>query len=439
MSEGSEPVTDSIDINHSDSPGDLVGKGPARDSSTAGWERVIAHADMDAFYAAVEVLDNPALRGKPVIVGGSSARGVVTSASYEARKFGVHSAMPTVQARKLCPDAIFVRGRMDRYVEISRLIRDVFDAFSPVVEPLSLDEAFLDLTGSERLLGPPIEVARALKRRVLERTGLVVSVGVASTKMAAKILSDMSKPDGLLILGPDHLRGFLEPLPVERLWGVGRVTLARMHQAGIRTIGELARRDVADLRARFGSLGPHLYELANGRDPRAVVADWQRKSYGEENTFEHDLALDSLELRRVLVAHSEALGRRLRADQVRAHTVTLKLKLARPLGGGRYPIITRSLSIDDPTDDSAAIAKLAIALVARVVYGEKVRLAGIQVHHLEHADLAQLGLFDSPADAAAKSTRLNRALDAVAQRFGDDAVTRGMARAERAAPTRRIK
>src|SRR6202045_4803187 len=239
-------------------------------------ERVIAHADMDAFYASVEQLDNPELRGKPVIVGGSSARGVVTSASYEARKFGVHSAMPTAQAHQLCPDAIFVRGRMDRYAEISRVIRDVFGAFSPVVEPLSLDEAFLDLTGSERLLGPPTEVARALKRRVVERTGLVVSVGVASTKMAAKILSDMSKPDGLLVLGPDYLREFLEPLPVERLWGVGRVTLARMHQEGIRTIGELARRDVADLRARFGSFGPHLYELANGRDPRTVVADWQR-------------------------------------------------------------------------------------------------------------------------------------------------------------------
>ena len=415
------------------------GKTPALDTSTVGWDRVIAHADMDAFYAAVEVLDDPALRGKPVIVGGSSARGVVTSASYEARKFGVHSAMPTAQARKLCPDAIFVRGRMDRYVEISRVIREVFGAFSPVVEPLSLDEAFLDLTGSERLLGPPIEVARALKRRVVERTGLVVSVGVASTKMAAKILSDMSKPDGLLILGPGHLRAFLEPLPVERLWGVGRVTLARMHQEGIRTIGELARRDVVELKARFGSFGPHLYELANGRDPRPVVADWQRKSYGEESTFEHDLALDSLALRRVLIAHAEALGRRLRADQVRARTITLKLKLARPLGGGRYPILTRSMSIDDPTDDSAAIAKLAIALVVRVTDREKVRLAGIQVHQLERVDAAQMGLFDSPVSAGAKSARLNRALDAVAQRFGDAAVTRGLTHAERAAPTRRIK
>jgi DNA polymerase-4 len=409
------------------------------DGSPSAWDRVIAHADMDAFYAAVEVLDNPSLRGKPVIVGGSSARGVVTSASYEARKFGVHSAMPTAQAHKLCPDAIFVRGRMARYAEISRAIRGVFDAFSPVVEPLSLDEAFLDLSGSERLLGPPLEVARALKRRVLERTGLVVSVGVAPTKMAAKILSDMSKPDGLLLLGPEYLREFLEPLPVERLWGVGRVTLARMHQLGIRTIGDLARHDAGDLRSRFGSFGPHLYELANGRDPRSVVADWQRKSYGEENTFEHDLSLDSLELKRVLIAHADALGRRLRADQVHARTVTLKLKLARPLGGGRYPLVSRSSSLDDATDDSAAIAKIAIALIARVTAREKVRLAGIQVHNLERADSSQLGLFDSPAGGAAKSARLNRALDAVARRFGDEAVTRGLTHVERAAPSRRVK
>ncbi len=209
-------------------PNDINALRDAHGTTTANWDRVIAHADMDAFYAAVEVLDNPELRGKPVIVGGSSARGVVTSASYEARKFGVHSAMPTAQAHQLCPDAIFVRGRMGRYAEISRAIRDVFDTFSPVVEPLSLDEAFLDLTGSERLLGPALEVACALKRSVLERTGLVVSVGVAPTKMAAKILSDMSKPDGLLLIGPEYLRAFLDPLPVERLVGC-RARHARAH------------------------------------------------------------------------------------------------------------------------------------------------------------------------------------------------------------------
>ena len=190
-----------------------LGKAPARGPgrAPAGWERVIAHADMDAFYASVEQLDNPALRGKAVIVGGSVARGVVTSASYEARKFGVRAAMPSAQARQLCPHAIFVPGRMARYAEVSRAVREVFDAFSPIVEPLSLDEAFLDLSGTERLLGAPMEVGRALKRRILERTGLVVSVGIAPVKMAAKILSDLSKPDGLLMIGPDELRAFLAP------------------------------------------------------------------------------------------------------------------------------------------------------------------------------------------------------------------------------------
>jgi DNA polymerase-4 len=412
---------------------------PRTDIAGCGWERIIAHADMDAFYASVEQLDNPELRGKAVIVGGSSMRGVVTSASYEARKFGIHSAMPSAQAHKLCPEGIFVRGRMSRYAEVSKMVRAVFDHFSPVVEPLSLDEAFLDLTGSERLLGSPMEIARALRRAVLDHTGLVVSVGVAPTKMAAKILSDMAKPDGLLCLGPDAIRDFLEPLPVERLWGVGRVMLERMHAERIRTVGELGRRDVAELRVKFGSFGPHLHELANGRDPRPVIADWQRKSYGEESTFEHDLELGSLELRRVLIAHSEALGRRLRADQIRARTITLKLKQARPLGGGRFPIVTRSASIEYPTDDGATIARIANMLVTRAPQDEQVRLAGIHVHNLTRTDPAQMGLFEAPAGTAAKRARLNRALDAVVQRFGEEAVTRGLAHAERAAPSRRIK
>jgi DNA polymerase IV len=407
--------------------------------ATTHWPRVIAHADMDAFYASVEELDNPALRGLPVIVGGSSARGVVTSASYAARKFGVRSAMPTVQARKLCPDAVFVPGRMNRYIEISRVVRRVFETFSPIVEPLSLDEAFIDLTGTERLLGPPLDVARDLKLRVREETGLVVSVGVAPTKMAAKILSDMSKPDGLLSVSPDQLRDFLTPLPVERLWGVGRVTLARMHEAGIKTVGDLAMRDVGALKGLFGSMGPHLHELASGHDSRPVIADWQRKSYGEENTFARDLALDSVDLKRTLIAHCDAIARRLRADGVRARTVTLKVKIARPLGGGRYPILTRSFSLERSTNDGPEISAVAIRLLSRIREKEKIRLAGVQVHQLERANDSQLGLFESAPANDRKRDRLNRALDSVAKKFGDDAVTRGLARAEHAAPSRRIK
>ncbi len=405
----------------------------------APWPAVIAHADMDAFYAAVEQLDNPALRGKALIVGGSSRRGVVTSASYEARAYGVRAAMPTAQAHKLCPHGIFVPGRMERYAEIAREIRSAFESFTPVVEPLSLDEAFLDLTGTQRLFGSPLEAGRAIKREVHRRTGLVVSVGIAPVKMAAKILSDLSKPDGLLVLGPGLVREFLEPLPVERLWGVGRVTLARLNQAGIRSIGDLARSDPAMLAGRFGSLGAHLFELANGRDPRAVVADWQRKSYGEENTFEHDLKLDADQLRTTLIAHGEALARRLRADQVRARTITLKLKLARPLGGGRYPLITRSQSLRGATDDGAEITRVALGLLARVGRDEKIRLAGVQVHNLERSEPAQFGLFGPERIAAAKHARLNIALDQVTERFGHRAITRGLARAEKAAPSTRIK
>ena len=405
----------------------------------AAWPRVIAHADMDAFYASVEILDNPALKGLPVIVGGRSARGVVTSASYEARKFGVRSAMPAVQAHKLCPDGVFLPGRMHRYVELSRQIQHIFESFSPVVEPLSLDEAFIDLTGTERLLGPAQGAAIELKRRVLDQTGLVVSVGVSCTKMVAKILSDMSKPDGLLVLGPEHLTEFLWPLPVERLWGVGRVTLERLNRHDIRTVGDIAHRDVGELRSLFGSLGPHLHGLANAHDSRTVVADWQRKSYGEENTFERDYALDSDELKRVLIAHGDAIARRLRADEVRARTVTLKLKLARPLGGGRFPLITRSFTLDAPTDDGPEISRVATFLLSRVKVKERARLAGVQVHNLERASAGQLGLFEKRADSDTKRQRLNRALDSVMKKFGDEAITRGLARADRIAPTHRIK
>jgi DNA polymerase IV len=408
-------------------------------SDTARWPRVIAHADMDAFYASVEILDNPALAGLPVIVGGRSARGVVTSASYEARKFGVRSAMPAAQAHKLCPNGIFVPGRMHRYVELSRQIQHIFESFSPVVEPLSLDEAFIDLTGTERLLGPAQGVAIELRRRVREETGLVVSVGISSTKMVAKILSDISKPDGLLMLGPEHLTDFLWPLPVERLWGVGRVTLERLHHHRIRTVGDLARRDVGELRSLFGSMGPHLHGLANARDSRTVIADWQRKSYGEENTFEHDLALDSAELKRVLIAHGDAIARRLRADQVHARTITLKLKLARPLGGGRYPLLTRSFSVERSTDDGPEITRVATFLLSRVRVKERARLAGVQVHNLERADSNQLGLFEAAPAADTKRERLNRALDSVMKKFGDEAISRGLARADRISPTHRIK
>jgi DNA polymerase-4 len=403
------------------------------------WPRVIAHADMDAFYASVEQLDDPAIRGLPVIVGGTGARGVVSSASYEARRFGVRSAMPSVQARKLCPDGIFVAGRMKRYVEISRQVRRVFDSFSPLVEPLSLDEAFIDLTGCERVLGAPAAIAVSIRARVREETGLIVSVGVAPIKMVAKILSDMSKPDGWLILGPSYVREFLSAMPVERIWGVGRVMLERLHREQIHTAGDLAARDPAELARKFGSMGPHLHALASGEDAREVVGDWRRKSYGEENTFASDLELDSTELRRILIAHADAIAARLRADHVRARTITLKLKFAGALGGGRFPMITRSHSLDIPSDDGPEISAIATAMIARVRSRDRIRLAGIQAHNLEPAEASQPGLFEQAGPRVARRDRLNQALDTLSKKFGDGTVSRGLARADRAAPTTRIK
>ncbi len=412
----------------------------AENPGGAPWPAIIAHADMDAFYASVEQLDRPELRGKALIVGGSSRRGVVTSASYEARAFGVRAAMPTAQAHKLCPHGIFVPGRMKRYVEISRQIRAVFESFTPIVEPLSLDEAFLDLGGTQRLFGSPIQAGWALKREVKLKTGLVISVGIAPIKMVAKILSDMSKPDGLLVLGPGLCR------PISRAAAganaCGALGGSRWSASTPRASGRSATwRGPTPPRwpAASDRSEPIWRELAHGRDPRSVVGDWQRKSYGEENTFEGDLELDAAALRNALIAHGEALARRLRADQVKARTITLKLKLARPLGGGRYPLITRSFSLKGATDDGAEITRVAISLLSHVQRGEKIRLAGVQVHNLERAATAQLGLFGPERAAASKHARLNLALDKVTRRFGEEAISRGFARAEKAAPSTRIK
>ncbi|MDP6243014.1 MAG: DNA polymerase IV, partial [Myxococcota bacterium] len=252
--------------------------------------RVILHADMDAFYASVEQRNRPELRGRPVVVGGTSERGVVSAASYEARRFGVHSAMPTVQARALCPEAIFVRGDMRRYADESKRIFEVFRRFSPLVEGLSLDEAFLDLTGTQRLFGPPLEVGRRLRAAVRDETELAVSVGIAPIKMVAKIASDLAKPDGLLEVSPDRVREFLEPLPVGRIWGVGPVARERLAARGIHSVGELARVEPQRIERELGRWGLELARLARGDDLREVAPWREPVSYSEENTFRHDVS-----------------------------------------------------------------------------------------------------------------------------------------------------
>ena len=399
--------------------------------------RTIFHADMDAFFAAVEQRDDPALRGRPVVVGGSSARGVVAAASYEARVFGIHSAMPSAHARRLCPDAVFVAGDMRKYRRESRRIFAIFARYSPAVEALSLDEAFLDMTGSARLLGDPVAVATRLRADVRAETGLAVSVGIAPVKMVAKIASDLAKPDGLLRVADDGVRAFLAPLPVGRIFGVGPVARARLAALGVETIGDLLTIPESRLVEAVGAWGHDLVRLARGEDARPVEPDREAKSYGEENTFARDIVARE-RLVEAIRAHAEAVARRLRRDRVRGRRITLKLKLARPLGGGRYPLVTRALTLAEATDDGSAIAAAGRALLARAAPGEAIRLLGVAVSRLEPADSGETGLLAIDAETARRA-RLNRAVDAIHARFGDAALRRGADGERRAGLSHGIK
>ncbi len=397
---------------------------------------------MDAFFASVEQRDHPELRGKPVMVGGSSDRGVVAAASYEARRFGVHSAMPTASARRLCPDGIFVRGNMQSYARESRRIFEIFRRYSPLVQGLSLDEAFLDVTGSERLLGTPVELAERLRAEVRAETELAVSVGIAPVKMVAKIASDSAKPDGLLEVTAEGLRDFLDPLPVGRLWGVGPVAEAKLNAAGFATVGDLARATSRRLEATLGAWGLEVANLARGRELSEVEPYREPVSYSEENTFGHDVD-DHVTLEQTIIAHSEAVARRLRKDSLRAYTVVLKLKLARRTSPGPrgYPLLTRRVTLDAPTDDGAEISRAASEQLTRAMLKEPVRLLGVGVTNLKSAGPAsaqQIGLF-TPAGQLERRSNLNSALDTIRDRFGGNAVTRGGAEAPRAGLSFQIK
>ena len=393
---------------------------------------------MDAFYAAVEQRDDPSLRGKPVVVGGPSARGVVSAASYEARKFGIHSAMPSVEARKRCPELIFVPGRMAQYRRESRRIFEIFRRFTPSVEGLSLDEAFLDLRGTEQLLGPPAEVGRKLRAEVRAETELAVSVGIAPVKMVAKIASDLAKPDGLLQVEEGELGEFLDPLPVGRIWGIGPVARARLERVEIHTIGDLARAPNELLGRVLGSWGLEAARLARGEDPREVEPYREARSYSEENTFERDVG-DIAELEKVIRLHAEAVARRLRRDGVRGRGVTVKLKLARGLGAGKYPLLTRSVTLREPTDDGAEIARVGRSLLARAALREPVRLLGVSVSHIEVAVGSQLSFLDEAGPDREIRGRLNRVVDEIQDRFGDRSLARGVGEVQRAGLTSQIK
>jgi DNA polymerase-4 len=384
--------------------------------------RTILHVDLDAFYAAVEQRDDPALRGKPVLVGGSARRGVVAACSYEARRFGIHSAMPMAEALRRCPRAIVVRHHMDRYAAASRAFFAILGDYSPEVEGLSLDEAFLDVTASERLLGDGEAIARAIKRRVTSELSLVASVGIAPIKLAAKIASDIDKPDGLRIVPPDQLLAFLHPLPVTRLWGVGDTTREVLAAMGLSTIGDVARYPEATLVARLGATtGHHLAALARGEDPRPVVAERAPVTVGHQETFDDDID-DKGELAVILLDQADRVAAQLRASDLRARAVVLIIKY------DDFRQITRRTTLDAATSDGGLLARTAIDLLGKVAIeprkGGRVRLCGIAAAQLEPRDAPrQLG-FDEAARA--RGERLGEALDKLSAKFGKDAIRRAV-------------
>jgi DNA polymerase-4 len=393
-------------------------------------DRWIMHADMDAFYASIEQRDRPELQGRPVIVGASAARGVVAAASYEARRFGVHSAMPGFRARALCPDGVFLPGNMAQYATVSAEIHEVFATFTDEIEPIALDEAYLDVSGSIGLFGGAEALARKLKLAVLERTRLNVSIGLAPTKLVAKVACTLGKPDGLSIVTAERVVDFLAPLPVRRLWGIGPVLAEQLVALGIRTVAELAQAEPALLRRVAGSRARELADMARGIDPRPVESNRDPKSFGEENTFEVDV-LDRVRVTAVLTAHAEAVARRVRRAGYRGRTVTLKIKLGQTRGQRRsrddqlepvYPLLTRSKTLPRATDSGNDIAQIAISLWDEARVSVPVRLLGVSLSGLESSESEeQLELFQK-----SREDRLGPTLDAIADRFGARAISRAV-------------
>lgn len=380
-------------------------------------ERSILHVDMDAFYASVEQLDRPELRGRPVLVGGTpDGRGVVCAASYEARPSGCRSAMPMSTAIRLCPQAVVLPVRMARYREVSQAAFAVFDEFSPLVQPLSIDEAFLDLTGTEGVNGPAPQAARRLKERVREATGLTASVGLAPNKFLAKLASELRKPDGLMVIASGHVQMVLDPLPVERLWGVGTATLRRFHRLGLRTVADVRERTLMELTRELGSAGEHFYRLARGEDDRQVAPDREARSISHESTFARDVA-DPEALLDVLSRQVEDVGYRLRRHDLFARTCSLKLR------EGDFTTLTRAGTLPSPTHSTEALWEEARRLFERwrAERPAPLRLLGFAASGLGGDEGRQLSLF---ADTDPRRDRLDAAMDRLRERFGPDAVRR---------------
>jgi len=377
--------------------------------------RTILHVDLDAFFAAVEQRDRPELRGKPVIVGGGgpNQRGVVSAASYEARRFGVHSAMPLREAGRRCPQGVFLPVDGRKYQAVSREVMAILRHFTPLVEPISIDEAFLDVTGSRELFGDGPTIARAIKEAVRDQVGLTISVGVATTKLVAKIASDLEKPDGLVVVPRGTEADFLAPLEISRLWGVGAKTAGALHEYGVRTMGDLAALPVDLLERRFGKHGSTLADRARGIDADRVVGDGEAaKSVGHEHTFDVDTS-DPEEIERTLLAMSDGVAGRLRATGVRASTVTVKVR------DSSFRTITRQRTLPEPTDLTEPIFRVALELARPEVRGLRIRLLGVSASHLGERE--QLAMF---SDDDPRRRRAVEAADRLRRRFGERAVTR---------------
>ncbi len=381
---------------------------------------MILHVDMDAFYASVEERDRPDLVGRPVIVGGTpEGRGVVAAANYVVREFGVHSAMPAATAKRLCPHAVFLRPRMSHYAAISEQIRAVFEQYTPLVEPLALDEAFLDVTNSRLLHGEALNIAKRIKHQIHEQLGLVASVGVAPNKFLAKIASDLEKPDGLVVVDPQRIQEFLDALPVGRIWGVGRVTGRVFQRLGIRTIGQLRQMPVESLRRHFGSHGEHLLQLAQGIDNRRVIPEHEAKSISHETTFRRDLH-DPEVLRSWLLDLSEQVACRLRRRGLRGRTVHLKLRF------DDFTTITRAHTLSAPTHVTQEIWEAVAAMLDSRMPARQlsVRLLGVGVSGLTRTAAVQLSLFEQQEDQ--RQSRLDEVADTIRGKFGSASLQRGL-------------
>ena len=379
-------------------------------------ERYILHVDMDAFYASVEQRDDESLRGKPVIVGGTGPRGVVAAASYEVRKFGVHSAMPMREALRRCPEAVCVRPRMSHYAAVSQQIFAVFHEFTPLVQGLSLDEAFLDVTASTGAFGPAEQIAREIKQRIRERTALTASVGVAPNKLVAKIASDLRKPDGLVVVRPEDVRSLLDPLPIRKLFGLGAKTAPRVEALGILTLGELSRANTSRLRLVFGRYTERVQQRSAGIDDRPVIPDLDEKQISAEETFDSDIA-EPARLRAEITRLADKTCRRLRAKQLAAACVVVKIRRR------DFTTYTRQRHIEPPTQETRVVADVATELLDAWLAaqpGTALRLLGVGVSDL--APATQLDLFAAPESV--KNRGLDAAVDQIRERFGNVAVKR---------------